>query len=201
MKISSLLLALWTTLSVASAWAKELTKKEIYRILQWENNEEVAYLEKKGYKPFLSTETIQKNKNLVRVPENGIWFSLSQQLGESTQDNSLKESLKYVHPSVKKYIETLGKDFYKKFKWAFEITSLNRSMEYQRILQNNNMNATKISTHTLWLAFDITKKGLAQNEISWLQRRLAQDEQQGITFATEEKYASLCFHVVLKEAH
>jgi hypothetical protein len=107
------------------------------------------------------------------------------------------ESRRYLTPNIKKILETIAKEFYKKFKKPLIINSLARTQEYQNTLNKSNKNATKsISAHTYWIAFDIKiKEYLTLEEANYICYILLKMEEEWKINWIIEWGATMCFHI------
>ncbi len=141
---------------------------------------------------------ITKGK-LTRLPRSGRGFYV---------DPNLPDDRAYTRPFVKTFVENLARDYSAKFGRPFKVTSMVRTKEYQRELQNHNANAAtvdgpKSSVHLTGAAVDISKlgrtnqEGMSQAELNWMRRQLASLECKGLIEATEEGIFQQTFHVMV----
>ncbi|MEY4744217.1 MAG: hypothetical protein RL272_162 [Candidatus Parcubacteria bacterium] len=129
-------------------------------------------------------------------------YVLDETLGEEDHDRS---SL-YAHarPWVKSFLdETLGEG-HRLHGDRFVLTSLVRTVTYQRLLRRDYAAAagasgvrTRMSSHLTGSTVDIRIIGLSPESESWLRRRLIELERRGAVQATEERGSSVCFHVMV----
>lgn len=133
---------------------------------------------------------------LFNLPWQGEGFYLDPDIGSLDSNN--RELYTLVRMPVVKFISILGRDFKDRFNKRLKITSLVRTMEYQKKLQHHNANATDVSrsAHLTGAAIDISYKETTREELDWMRARLARLESENLLEATEERFQA-CFHVMV----
>lgn len=136
-------------------------------------------------------ENMKRDGSLVRIPEiRGV-----------VVDPRLEEQFRWVRPWTAKFLESLGKEFYSRFRNSIQINSAARTVEYQMQLTFLNKNAAapwgiRRSSHLTGATVDIGKMTLRPSELAWLRKRLKHFEGQDVVEATEE-HQQLVFHVMV----
>ena len=134
---------------------------------------------------------------LYELPRQGETFYLDEHIGEC--DPMYAHLYRTASPMVVKFIGTLSRDFYNRFGGKrLKVTSLVRTVEYQKKLQRRNKNAAKISysAHLTGAAIDISYKEMTAEEMNWMRNRLTLLERERIIEATEERFQA-CFHIMV----
>lgn len=132
---------------------------------------------------------------LVNVPDKGKHFYI---------DKRLVKNLRYLSPRALGYLRLLAAEYAEYFggRERLKITSLVRTIEYQRRLSWRNPNAVWSddselqSVHPTGFAFDISTKRMKQKQILWLAQFLAEDEKADIIEATYEPRGN-DFHIMV----
>lgn len=115
----------------------------------------------------------------------------------------------YLRPPAKDYLEYRAAKLFDKFGIPLKITSLARTLPYQRLLEKrrdgersdaNSHDPLKRSLHLTGLAFDISKRNLTGEQLQWLREEFAYDEQEGWIDALEE-IENNAFHIVVFPAY
>ena len=136
-----------------------------------------------------SLEKLKEDGSLVPIPLSVV------------VDERVREDLRFVRPEVSKYLEAMGVDFINTFGRQLKVNSAVRTLEYHKNLLRVNTNAAAISgdratTHTTGATVDIGKKGMSNEELEWLRKRLLFLESRDYVEATEE-WTQLVFHVMV----
>jgi hypothetical protein len=96
--------------------------------------------------------------------------------------------LSFLRPPARDLVLELARDYHERYGRPLPVTSLVRSLAYQRDLGETNPNATRIDIppHSTGLAFDVYYRYLTAGEQSWLMGRFAQLERAGRLEALRE---------------
>ena len=136
-------------------------------------------------------------RELYELPREGETFCLDPKIGEC--DPMHAHLYRTASPLVVKFLGTLSRDFFNRFGGKrLKVTSLVRTVEYQKKLQRRNRNAAKIShsAHLTGAAIDISYKEMTAEEMNWMRNRLTLLERERIIEATEERFQA-CFHIMV----
>lgn len=137
------------------------------------------------------------NGQLYELPRQGETFYLDEQIGE--YDPMYAHMYRVASPVAIKFISQWSRKFYNQFDGKrLKVTSLVRTVEYQKKLQRRNANATAVSrsAHLTGSAIDISYKELVADEIKWMRTELLALEKKQMIEATEERFQA-CFHVMV----
>jgi hypothetical protein len=111
-------------------------------------------------------------------------------LSDAASRKQLKVAmLSYLRPTALAQLEALGQEYEKKFDRPLPITSLIRTREYQRFLnESGNPNAVQVDIppHTTGLAFDVYTHYMAATEQQFLMDQIAQLKRDGRVEALRE---------------
>ncbi len=118
-----------------------------------------------------------------------------------TVNSDLPEHHRYCRPWTARFLADLARMHATLFHRPLEVSSAVRTVEYQEHLRLINGNAAPaegdiVSPHLTGAAVDIAKKGLSQQEISWMRRWLLPLEIAG-KIDVEEEFEQACFHVTV----
>ena len=115
---------------------------------------------------------MHRRHELFQLPQQGEGFYLD---GVCELDKSHCHLYAMARAPVVKFISILGKDFLNKFGKRLKVTSLTRTLWYQRTLQRRNANAAPVSraAHRTGAAIDISYKEMTLEEVEWMRNRLA----------------------------
>lgn len=107
----------------------------------------------------------------------------------------------YLRPWAKRFLEQISQGFYANFHQPLRVTSLVRTVSFQRRLERRNFNAAEAtgddrSSHLTGATLDISKHSMSWREKTWLRRQLVELEQSGYIYAIEE-FHQPCFHVMV----
>lgn len=129
-------------------------------------------------------------------------YELDATLGEADPDHAALYA--HARPWVREFLdETLGEG-HRLHGDRFMLTSLVRTVAYQRLLRRRYAAAagasgarSRMSSHLTGSTVDIRIMGLSPEAESWLRGRLVALERLGAVRATEERGSSVCFHVMV----
>jgi len=107
----------------------------------------------------------------------------------------------YLRPWAKRFLEQISQGFYANFHEPLRVTSLIRTVSFQRRLERRNFNAAEAtgddrSSHLTGATLDISKHSMTWREKQWLRRQLIELEESGYIYAVEE-FHQPCFHVMV----
>jgi hypothetical protein len=108
--------------------------------------------------------------------------------------------LSSVRPEARAVLDQLAAAYRARFGRRLPVSSLVRTMQYQRRLSRVNANASRLelSPHTTGLAFDVLYKFMANDEQNFVMREIARLEQEGRVQGLRER--NNCFHVYVFES-
>jgi hypothetical protein len=103
--------------------------------------------------------------------------------------------LSALRPEARAVLDEIARGYHDRFGKRLAVSSLVRTMQYQRRLQRVNPNASKLdlSPHTTGLAFDVLYKFMPNDEQNFVMQEIARLEQEGKVEALRERRN--CFHV------
>lgn len=137
---------------------------------------------------------------LVRVADAPAYY-LDETLGEADAPNAALYA--HARPWVKTFLDDLAADPARPKGLRMKVTSLVRTVEYQQRLRKKYATATSAtkpgrrSSHLTGSTVDISTKDMSDEGKAWLRHKLAGLERRGLVQATEEKWGSMCFHVMV----
>ena len=107
--------------------------------------------------------------------------------------------LSALRPEARAVLDEIARAYHQRFGKRLPVSSLVRTMQYQRRLTRVNPNASKLdlSPHTTGLAFDVLYKFMPNDEQNLVMREIARLEQEGRVEALRERRN--CFHVYVFE--
>jgi hypothetical protein len=107
--------------------------------------------------------------------------------------------LSSLRPEAKEVLDELARAYHGRFGRRLPVSSLVRTLQYQRRLSRVNRNASRLelSPHTTGLAFDVLYKFLPNDEQNFVMQEIARLEQEGRVEALRER--NNCFHVYVFE--
>jgi hypothetical protein len=131
------------------------------------------------------------NGYLVPVPVSTRYYYL----------HGISAHYRYLRPWTKVFLDRLSRQHYAKFKRKLRVTSLVRTVAYQRALARRNSNAASYrgplrSSHLTGATLDISKRNLTKGSISWMRRVLYSLRQKRYLYAIEE-FGQPTFHVMV----
>jgi hypothetical protein len=108
---------------------------------------------------------------------------------------------RYLRPWTKVFLDRLSRQHYAKFKRKLRVTSLVRTVAYQRALSKRNRNAATSrgplrSSHLTGATVDISKRNLTGGSISWMRNVLYSLREKQYLYAIEE-FRQPTFHVMV----
>ena len=108
--------------------------------------------------------------------------------------------LSSLRPEARDVLDELARSYHARFGRRLPISSLVRTLQYQRRLSRVNPNASRLelSPHTTGLAFDVLYKFMPNDEQNFVMREIARLEQEGRVEALRERRN--CFHVYVFES-
>jgi hypothetical protein len=114
---------------------------------------------------------------------------------------SIPAAYRYLRPWSKLFLDRLSSQFHARFRKKLRVTSLVRSMAYQRALARRNGNAAaaygeRRSSHLTGATLDISKRFMKREEQSWMRRVLVSLKSKGYLYAIEERYQPT-FHIMV----
>lgn len=123
---------------------------------------------------------------------------------ERTRDyylHAVPSDYRYLRPWARLLLERLASQFRARFGQPLRITSLVRTVSYQRQLARRNGNAAaatgpKASAHLTGACLDISKKGMTRSQQAWVRNVLYQLRSKKYLYAIEE-FRQPTFHVLV----
>ena len=115
--------------------------------------------------------------------------------------HAVPEDYRYLRPWAYVFLQRLGKQFRSRFGRPLRVTSMLRTVSYQRALARRNGNAApstgpKASVHLTGACLDISKKDMTRTHQSWMRNVLANLRQKGYLYAIEE-FRQPVFHILV----
>lgn len=119
--------------------------------------------------------------------------------------HSIGTERRYLRPWAHLLLQRLASQFRARFGRPLRVTSLLRTVAYQRSLARRNGNAAaatgpKASVHLTGACMDISKKGMTRTQQSWVRNVLYSLRQKGYLYAIEE-YQQPVFHVLVQRRY
>jgi len=188
-----------------------LTKDEMSALRLYNNDYHLEVARKKGLeKPLVSQAeleartSVDKSRNLLVEIVDNKYYEIPH----------LTNSLPYLHPHAKQFLNLLGKRFCDRLeesglrKYRFSVTSILRTVEDQKTLRKNNVNATpNNSSHYYGRTFDIAQtrffeRGNSSPVYSYrlrniLLRELIEMQNEGKCYVLLEEQTK-CIHVTVR---
>ncbi|HTK04755.1 MAG TPA: DUF5715 family protein [Candidatus Eisenbacteria bacterium] len=127
-------------------------------------------------------------------------YELDPTLGEEDPDNAALYA--HARPWVRAFLDDVFAEGHRLHGDRYRITSMVRTLAYQRSLRRHNPFAAtgrtrdERSSHMTGSTVDIRSTELSPAGIAWLRNRLAELERAGAIRATEERYNG-CFHIMV----
>jgi uncharacterized protein DUF5715 len=108
--------------------------------------------------------------------------------------------LSSLRPEARDVLDELARAYHERFGRRLPVSSLVRTLQYQRRLSRVNPNASRLelSPHTTGLAFDVLYKFMPNDEQDFVMQEIARLEQEGRVEALRERRN--CFHVYVFES-
>lgn len=130
-------------------------------------------------------------------PEHDAIRSLASDFGGYTYDLSRRSDrsrfqarlLSTLRPEARAVLDEIARAYHARFGRRLPVSSLMRTLQYQRRLSRVNPNASKleISPHTTGLAFDVLDKFMTNEEQNFVLQEVARLEQEGRVEALRER--------------
>lgn len=125
-------------------------------------------------------------------------------VSEKTRDyylHGVPSDYRYLRPWARLFLQRLSNQFRTRFGSQMRVTSLVRTVSYQRSLARRNGNAApstgpKASVHLTGACLDISKKDMTRSQRSWTLNVLASLVDKGHVYAIEE-FRQPTFHVLV----
>lgn len=152
------------------------------------------------YANFAAMREAQLRGDIRQVVGNDV-VAIADELGE--HDQARAGFYAYARPWVLLFLTDLSGDAYRPAGAKLQVTSLVRTVEYQRALRGASPNAARgksrarLSSHLTGSTVDISTKDMSPSVKNWLRAKLLDLERRGLVQATEEKRGSMCFHVMV----
>lgn len=115
--------------------------------------------------------------------------------------HAVPSDYRYLRPWALVFLQRLGRQFRTRFGRPLRVTSLLRTISYQRALAHRNANAApstgpKASVHLTGACLDISKKGMSSSQQRWMRNVLVSLRSKGYLYAIEE-FRQPTFHVLV----
>lgn len=127
-------------------------------------------------------------------------YVISDELGE--KDPGHRSLYKHARPYTKVFLDDILGEAHRKFGSRYTITSLVRTVEYQRRLCKSNGNAIcgirgwKRSSHLTGATVDISYVGMSSKERRWFRKKLNRLQAAGRIIYVRE-ISQACFHIMV----
>ncbi|HXE11519.1 MAG TPA: DUF5715 family protein [Bryobacteraceae bacterium] len=133
----------------------------------------------------------RKNGLLIPVPVRTRYYYL----------HAVSRNYRYLRPWAKVFLDRLSRQHYARFRRRLRVTSLIRTVAFQRSLARRNGNAAAFSgplrsSHLTGSTLDISKHGMAGESISWMRKVLYSLKKNGYLYAIEE-FQQPTFHIMV----
>jgi hypothetical protein len=137
----------------------------------------------------------RKNGLLVPVPVRTRYYYL----------HAVSSNYRYLRPWAKLFLDRLSRQHYARFRRKLRVTSLIRTVAFQRALATRNGNAAAFSgplrsSHLTGSTLDISKHGMAGGSISWMRKVLYSLRKRGYLYAIEE-FQQPTFHIMVYQRY
>jgi pSer/pThr/pTyr-binding forkhead associated (FHA) protein len=194
----------------------ELAEKRLSReLIEMPMATQTFYLDVGGSaqdKPFSSFSFSEGINDIVRgTPKYAVLSKLAENFAGQKYDleNPVHRKqmrmrlLRMFQPRAKPILEELAAAYNQKFGRPLRVTSLTRSMDYQKLLNAGNANSYKVTgegslpPHTSGCAFDLARKHMPVEEQNFFMAKLAEMERAGKLDALIEYGANACFHIFI----
>lgn len=125
-------------------------------------------------------------------------------VSEKTRDyylHGVPSDYRYLRPWAHLFLQRISRQFRTRFGRPLRVTSLLRTVSYQRSLARRNSNAApstgpKASVHLTGACLDLSKKGMSRSQQSWVRNVLFNLRSKGYLYAIEE-FQQPTFHVLV----
>jgi uncharacterized protein YcbK (DUF882 family) len=127
-------------------------------------------------------------------------YVISDELGE--KDPKHRRLYKHARQYTKDFLDDLLSEAHRKFGSRYVVTSLVRTVDYQRKLCRSNGNAIcgsrgwKRSSHLTGAAVDISYVGMSKKERKWFRKELKRLQADGKIIYIRE-FSQACFHIMV----
>ncbi len=123
---------------------------------------------------------------------------------EKTRDyylHAIPSDYRYLRPWARLFLDRISSQFRARFRRPMRVTSLVRTVSYQKYLSRRNGNAApstgpKASVHLTGACLDLSKKGMTRQQQAWVRNVLGQLRTKGYLYAIEE-FQQPTFHVLV----
>lgn len=118
---------------------------------------------------------------------------------------SIPAAYRYLRPWSKLFLTRLSAQFHARFRTRLRVTSLVRTVSFQRSLARRNRNAAaadgpRRSSHLTGATMDISKKGMTGAQLGWMRQVLSPLKAKGLIHAIEE-FQQGAFHVMVHKKY
>ncbi len=115
--------------------------------------------------------------------------------------HAVSADYRYLRPWANLFLQRLSKQYRTRFGHQLRVTSMLRTVSYQRSLARRNGNAApatgpKASVHLTGACLDISKRGMSRSQQSWMRNVLDHLRSSGYVYAIEE-FRQPTFHVLV----
>jgi hypothetical protein len=115
--------------------------------------------------------------------------------------HQIPAAYRYLRPWAKTFLDRLSREFYATFHQDLRVTSLIRTVAWQRTLLRRNSNAADAtgsyrSSHLTGATLDISKHSMRPQAQAWMRQVLYGLARSGYLYAVEE-FEQPCFHVMV----
>lgn len=115
--------------------------------------------------------------------------------------HAVPSDYRYLRPWAHLFLQRIAKQFRTRFGRPLRVTSMIRTVSYQRALARRNGNAAastgpKASVHLTGACLDISKKDMTRTHQSWMRNVLARLRRLGYLYAIEE-FRQPTFHILV----
>ena len=119
--------------------------------------------------------------------------------------HAVPSDYRYLRPWARLLLERLASQFRARFGQPLRVTSLVRTVSYQRQLARRNGNAAastgpKASAHLTGACLDISKKGMTRSQLEWVRNVLYQLRSKKYLYAIEE-FKQPAFHILVHRSY
>lgn len=140
---------------------------------------------------------LESEAQLEKFKRSGLLVPLPKIMGLEVKD--LDPKWQFCRPWTAEFLRHLAAKHWNEFRRPLEVTSAVRTLERQRELRGETANATQgrryPSAHLTGAVIDITKNGMARQQILWMRRQLR--PLHGKTIYVVEEFRQPCFHIMV----
>ena len=127
---------------------------------------------------------------------------------EKTRDyylHAVPSDYRYLRPWAHTFLQRISNQFRSRFGRPMRVTSLLRTVSYQKSLARRNGNAApstgpKASVHLTGACLDLSKKGMTRAQQAWVRNVLLNLRTKGYLYAIEE-FTQPTFHVLVNRRY